>query len=177
MTLPRKRWRRLPVAGLAAIALAALTSIAAAQPSPEQQSAIRASCRSDFMSKCSGVTPGGKDALLCLQKNVASLSPACKTAVSATIPAPAQAAPAKPAPVPAAVPPAAAAPPPPAPSPPVKSTAAPPSSCADGQSGGAEAAARSETDSSGTCRGDAAGATGGPCPTHAVAAAGRRLDP
>jgi hypothetical protein len=38
------------------------------------------------MSKCSGVTPGGKDALLCLQKNVASLSPACQTAVSATIP-------------------------------------------------------------------------------------------
>ena len=40
------------------------------------------------MSKCSGVTPGGKDALNCLQKNVASLAPACKTAVSATIPAP-----------------------------------------------------------------------------------------
>ena len=65
-----------------------------AQVTAEQQSAIRASCRSDFMSKCSGVTPGGKDALVCLQKNVASLSPACKTAVSATIPAPAQAAPA-----------------------------------------------------------------------------------
>ena len=38
------------------------------------------------MAKCSGVTPGGKDALVCLQKNVAGLSPACKTAVSATIP-------------------------------------------------------------------------------------------
>ena len=46
------------------------------------------------MSKCSGVTPGGKDALNCLQKNVASLAPACKTAVSATIPAPAAAMPA-----------------------------------------------------------------------------------
>ena len=64
---------------------------AGAQVSAEQQSALRANCRSDFMSKCSGVSPGGKDALACLQKNVASLAPACKNVVSATLPAPAPA--------------------------------------------------------------------------------------
>jgi len=118
---------------LAMLALAVLAGGAQAQPSPDQQSAIRASCRSDFMSKCSGVPRGGKEALDCLRKNVASLSPACKTAVTATIPAaapvetkPAQAAPAPPpaAAAPAAAPPAAppaapqraviSAPPPPA---------------------------------------------------------------
>jgi hypothetical protein len=83
------------------------------------------------MSKCSGVTPGGKDALNCLQKNVASLAPACKTAVSATIPAPAPAAampaPAVPAPAPAAAIAApAAAPPPPAHAPATITSAPPP---------------------------------------------------
>lgn len=84
-----------------------------AQATAEQQSALRANCRSDFMSKCSGVSPGGKDALICLQKNVASLSPACKNVVSATIPAPAPPPPPAAA-KPAAPAPAAAAPPPPA---------------------------------------------------------------
>lgn len=80
------------------VALAPLTA-ANAQVTAEQQSAIRANCRSDFMSKCSGVTPGGKEALVCLQKNVASLQPACKTVVSATVPAPAaETKPAQPAP-------------------------------------------------------------------------------
>ncbi len=110
MTQEKTLWALVPC--MAALAIAALTGGATAQVTADQQSAIRSSCRSDFMSKCSGVTPGGKDALACLQKNVASLSPACKTAVSATIPAPApaQAAPA-PAPAPAAA--AAAATPPP----------------------------------------------------------------
>jgi len=84
------------------IAIAALAGTAQAQVTSEQQSAIRANCRSDFMAKCSGVTPGGKDALLCLQKNVDNLSPGCKTAVSATIPPPA-----KPAEAPPVAPPAA----------------------------------------------------------------------
>jgi hypothetical protein len=101
---------------IAAIMLAAFTGAAAAQVTAEQQSAIRGNCRSDFMSKCSGVTPGGKEALQCLQKNVAGLSPGCKTAVSATIPAPAPAAAAPPPPpkqaAPVAPPPAPAAPPP-----------------------------------------------------------------
>ena len=63
---------------LAALALIAITQTAYAQPTSAQQSAMRSNCRSDFMSKCSGVTPGGKEALECLQKNVATLSPACK---------------------------------------------------------------------------------------------------
>jgi hypothetical protein len=113
MTLPSQLCKALAT-GAALIALAALAQTATAQVTAqvtaEQQSAIRANCRSDFMSKCSGVTPGGKDALLCLQKNVASLAPGCKTAVSATIPAPAPA-PAPAAPTPARV----AATPPPAP--------------------------------------------------------------
>ena len=106
MTLLMTRLRQALLPGAALIALAALTDAATAQVTAEQQSAIRSNCRSDFMSKCSGVTPGGKDALMCLQKNIASLSPGCKTAVSATIPAPAPAeakpAQAAPAPAPAA---------------------------------------------------------------------------
>ncbi len=87
----------------------ALADGAAAQITAAQQSAIRASCRSDFMSKCSGVQPGGAEALQCLQKNVASLSPGCQSAVSATIPKP----------------PAAAAAPPPPPAPPAPAPSAP----------------------------------------------------
>jgi hypothetical protein len=100
---------------LIAIAVTALTAAAEAQVTPEQQSAIRGACRSDFMSKCSGVTPGGKEALQCLQTNVTGLSAACKTAVSATIPPPA--APARPvqAQTPPPAPAAAPAAPPPAP--------------------------------------------------------------
>jgi hypothetical protein len=71
------------------LVLAAMTiGTANAQVTAEQQSAIRANCRGDFMSKCSGVTPGGKEALQCLQKNVAALSSGCQTAVNATLPKP-----------------------------------------------------------------------------------------
>jgi hypothetical protein len=95
--------RRVLLPCVALAAFAALTAGAAAQVTSAQQSAIRSNCRSDFMSKCSGVQPGGKDALMCLQKNVDNLSGGCQTAVRATIPAePKMAAPA-----------AAAAPPPP----------------------------------------------------------------
>jgi Cysteine rich repeat len=58
-------------------------SHAQAQPSPAQTEAIRSACRSDFMANCSGVQPGGKDALECLKRQLGKLSPACKTAVSA----------------------------------------------------------------------------------------------
>ena len=81
---------------VAAFVVAALSGGAQAQPSSAQQDAIKASCRSDFMSHCSSVSPGGQEALACLQKNVAGLSPACKQAVSATMPPPAAAATAKP---------------------------------------------------------------------------------
>jgi hypothetical protein len=93
----------LPCTALAA--LAALSAGAAAQVTSAQQSAIRSNCRSDFMSHCSGVTPGGKEALACLQKNVAKLSGGCQTAVRVTIPAEA---------APKMAAPAAAPPPPPA---------------------------------------------------------------
>jgi hypothetical protein len=95
-----------------------------AQPTAEQQGALRNNCRSDFMSNCSGVTPGGAEALQCLQRNVAKLSPGCQSAVNALSPRPAPqrattappaaAAPAAPAPAqpPATMPAAAPAAPP-----------------------------------------------------------------
>lgn len=58
--------------------------VASAQaPTEEQRNAIRAECRSDFMAQCSGVTPGGMEALTCLQQHSATLSAGCKKAVSA----------------------------------------------------------------------------------------------
>lgn len=118
---------------LSAFAIAALTMGAEAQVTAEQQSAIKANCRSDFMSKCSGVTPGGKDALACLQKNFAGLSGACKSAVSATLPPPAAAPIAAPAPAtkpaeaePVVTPSAPAPQPAAAPAAPAPSPAAPP---------------------------------------------------
>jgi len=59
---------------------------ALAQPTQAQQSALRSNCRSDFMSHCSGVTPGGSEALQCLIHNVAKLSPGCQGAVHAVMP-------------------------------------------------------------------------------------------
>ena len=97
----RLRQALLPCA--AVFAIVALSGIANAQVTSAQQSAMRSNCRSDFTSHCSGVSPGGKDALTCLQKNVGSLSPACKKVVSETLPPPpAPAAEAAPAPAPAA---------------------------------------------------------------------------
>jgi hypothetical protein len=77
--------RRGFVLACAAMLGTAMLATSAAAVTSAQQSAIRANCRDDFMAHCSGVTPGGKDALVCLQKNVASLSPACKSAVDATL--------------------------------------------------------------------------------------------
>src|SRR4051812_11238890 len=99
---------------------------AAAQPTQQQQSAIRSNCRSDYMSNCSSVKPGGIEALQCLQRNVAKLSSGCQSAVNAVSPPPAppQQATAAPAPAPAAQP--ARAMPAPTPAPP----AAPPPAAA-----------------------------------------------
>jgi len=55
----------------------------AAQPTQDQASAIRSSCRGDYRSYCANVLTGGSEALQCLEKNVASLSPACQKAVNA----------------------------------------------------------------------------------------------
>ena len=53
---------------------------------------MRAACRNDFMSHCAGVQPGGRDALVCLQRHVGTLSASCRQVVSATMHAPAAAA-------------------------------------------------------------------------------------
>jgi hypothetical protein len=74
----------------AALALLALPIVAAAptaaQPSPEQIATMRQACRSDFITHCSGVQPGGREALQCLERNVAQLSTECGNAVSAVLP-------------------------------------------------------------------------------------------
>src|SRR5262245_7157580 len=95
---------------------------ASQEPTPDQQSAIRSNCRSDFMSNCSGVPRGGKEALQCLKDNVAKLSSGCQQAVKAVMPVAAlkpvtatSATPAAPAQAPAPTAPVAATPPAPAP--------------------------------------------------------------
>jgi hypothetical protein len=75
---------------------------ASAQPTPQQQEAVKANCRSDFMSNCMGVPRGGAEAFQCLKQNLAKLSPGCKQAVSAVGAAPAAAAAKPAAPAPAA---------------------------------------------------------------------------
>jgi cell division septation protein DedD len=52
-------------------------------PTTAQRSAIKSSCRSDYIAHCSSVQPGGAAALQCLQKNMASLSSGCQAAVKA----------------------------------------------------------------------------------------------
>ncbi len=84
---------RIGTCGLALLALSALPvamtdRVSAQQPSPEQIEAIREGCRSDFISHCSGVQPGGREALQCLQRNAAQLSSACSSAVGTVAPDP-----------------------------------------------------------------------------------------
>lgn len=111
-----------PVAALIAAAVIGFGTPAQAQkPSEEQLSAIRSSCRSDFLLNCSGVPRGGKEALDCLRQHMAKLSPACGSAVKAVSPPTAAAAPPPPPPAVKAAPP----PPPPAAAAP-KQLAAPP---------------------------------------------------
>ncbi len=71
------------IAFVAAALLAGAASHAGAQPTAAQQSAIRASCRADFMAQCAGVKPGGADALQCLTQHASDVSPACKQALAA----------------------------------------------------------------------------------------------
>lgn len=117
----------------------ALDAAIAQQPSPDQLNAIRSACRSDFMSHCAGVQPGGREALQCLDRNKASLSAACRSAVSAIEPKPAQpaatpappaAAPASPTATPAAPPRQAAPRPAPAPDTPPPTAAGAPAAAA-----------------------------------------------
>jgi hypothetical protein len=91
----------------------AATQAGAQQPAKGQQNALRSACSSDFMAHCSKVDPNGPGALPCLQKNAASLSAKCRTALSAagggSAPAGAQAA-VPPGPAPASAPTPATAP-------------------------------------------------------------------
>jgi hypothetical protein len=134
--MPMHLARSIAAFALTSLALVAVTVPALAQqPSDEQIAAIRAACRSDFMSHCSGVPRGGAEALACLKRNVAQLSLACQAAVNAV----AAAAPAKPAP--AAAPAAPAAPPPaPAAAAPAPAPAAPAPTAAPAPSGPAASA-------------------------------------
>ena len=120
-----KKMGKMSAVILAVLSVSGVCSeVRAQQPSQAQLSAVRSSCRSDYMAHCSSVPTGGKASLACLQKNLASLSPGCKTAVNAIgggqgaappnaqpAAAPAETAPAQSAaPAPAASAPAAAAP-------------------------------------------------------------------
>lgn len=71
------------LAGGLAIALSFLAAQAGAQVSQAQKDAVRSNCRSDFLSHCRSVTPGGVEALDCLRQNAAKLAPACRKAVDA----------------------------------------------------------------------------------------------
>ena len=53
------------------------------KPSSAQVATIRSACRSDCPKVCAGVPTGGAQALQCLEKNKASVSPACQNAVAA----------------------------------------------------------------------------------------------
>ena len=77
------------------------TAAPARRPTQQQIGAIRAACRSDFISHCSGVQPGGPEALQCLERSKAEVSSRCRTALAAIAPR----APAATAPPPAAQPP------------------------------------------------------------------------
>ena len=86
MMSPYRRHRLLSAISAlsASCAVVLFAGIASAQaPTDEQRDTIRAECRSDFMAKCSGVTPGGIEALTCLQQHSATLSAGCQKAVSA----------------------------------------------------------------------------------------------
>ena len=54
--------------------------VAAQQPTESEREAIRSACRSDFMTHCASVQPGGKEALECLLQNDSKLSAPCKSA-------------------------------------------------------------------------------------------------
>jgi hypothetical protein len=57
-------------------------AVAQNKPSPKQLSAVRSACRSDFIAHCSGVQPGGRDALLRLERNKAEISQSCQSALA-----------------------------------------------------------------------------------------------
>src|SRR5437762_14067957 len=73
--------------GCTAIISCAVLTAEAQQPSQAQLSAIRSSCRGDYMAHCSSVPTGGEAALQCLQQHAAQTSPGCRQALRAITPA------------------------------------------------------------------------------------------
>ncbi len=71
----------VPPAAVAAPAAAAVADAPPA-PTPAQMSAIKNTCRADYSRNCRGVPPGGPEALACLQRNAARLSPNCQTSLA-----------------------------------------------------------------------------------------------
>jgi outer membrane biosynthesis protein TonB len=71
---------------LSMLAALAVASPAAAKPTGAQLSAIKANCRSDFMSNCWGTPRGGAEAFQCLKEHMAKLSPGCQEAVKVATP-------------------------------------------------------------------------------------------
>ncbi|MCP3474134.1 cysteine rich repeat-containing protein [Bradyrhizobium sp. CCGUVB1N3] len=71
---------------LAAALFATAAPTFAQAPTDAQKSAIRSACRADYQAHCASVTPGGAEALQCLNKNMSSLSSACQSAVRAIEP-------------------------------------------------------------------------------------------
>jgi hypothetical protein len=51
-------------------------------PTPQQLNAVKLTCRGDFRRHCRGVTPGGAEAIACLENNAARLSPDCQTSLA-----------------------------------------------------------------------------------------------
>ena len=100
---------RVSMATIILILIAIASPAFAQAPSQAQRDAIKTQCRSDYIAHCSSVPPGGEASLQCLQKNMASLSAGCASAVRA-VQAP-TAAPKATAPTPAATPKTEAAPP------------------------------------------------------------------
>ena len=71
------------VAGILAVSAA---TASAEMPTEAQKETLRSDCRSDFISHCKGVSPGGIEAFDCLVKNETSLSESCQAAVKAVDP-------------------------------------------------------------------------------------------
>ena len=72
-----------PAAGAEPAAAAAPKAAASKQPSSTQIAAVKSACRADYPKVCASVPPGGAPALEGLEKNKATVSPACEKAVSA----------------------------------------------------------------------------------------------
>jgi hypothetical protein len=59
-----------------------MSAFAQTQPSDAEKQKVRVDCRSDFLKNCSGVSPGGVDALNCLSTHMSSLSEACQADIN-----------------------------------------------------------------------------------------------